>query len=124
LYYIEKVDYLGATRRPINRMRIAYSPNFDVFPVEDAVARRACEIMALTVATANPVAPMRTPTSLVGRKHRHPQRSDRVFNNITIHEEEPPGVLERLRPYMILGLTHYADMVLGLKNGTKARSKA
>jgi amidase len=37
------VDYLGATRRPINGMRIAYSPNFDVFPVEDAVAERVGE---------------------------------------------------------------------------------
>jgi amidase len=39
----ERVDYLGATRRPINGMRIAYSPNFDVFPVEDAVAERVGE---------------------------------------------------------------------------------
>jgi amidase len=41
----ERVDYLGATRRPINGMRIAYSPNFDVFPVEDAVAERVGEAL-------------------------------------------------------------------------------
>jgi amidase len=41
----ERVDYLGATRRPINGMRIAYSSNFDVFPVEDAVAERVGEVV-------------------------------------------------------------------------------
>ncbi|MDP8948737.1 MAG: amidase [Actinomycetota bacterium] len=30
-------DYLTATRRPIDGLRIAYSPNFDVFPVEEEV---------------------------------------------------------------------------------------
>jgi amidase/aspartyl-tRNA(Asn)/glutamyl-tRNA(Gln) amidotransferase subunit A len=34
----EKVDYVAATRRPIRGMRIAYSPNLDVFPVEPAIA--------------------------------------------------------------------------------------
>ncbi|MGF1470701.1 MAG: amidase [Rubrobacteraceae bacterium] len=34
----EDVDFLGATRRPIDGLRIAYSPNFDVFPVERAVS--------------------------------------------------------------------------------------
>jgi amidase len=34
----EKVDYIAATQRPIKGMRIAYSPNFDVFPVEPAIA--------------------------------------------------------------------------------------
>ena len=34
----EKVDYVGATRRSIKGMRIAYSPNLDVFPVEPAIA--------------------------------------------------------------------------------------
>jgi amidase len=34
----EKVDYAAALRRPIKGMRIAYSPNFDVFPVEPAIA--------------------------------------------------------------------------------------
>ncbi|QYJ15537.1 Acylamidase [Rubrobacter xylanophilus DSM 9941] len=33
----EEVDYLGATRRSISGMRIAYSPNFDVFPVDARV---------------------------------------------------------------------------------------
>jgi amidase/aspartyl-tRNA(Asn)/glutamyl-tRNA(Gln) amidotransferase subunit A len=35
----EQVDYLGAVGRSIRGMRIAYSPNFDVFPVEPEVAR-------------------------------------------------------------------------------------
>jgi Asp-tRNA(Asn)/Glu-tRNA(Gln) amidotransferase A subunit family amidase len=30
-------DYLAATRRPIDGLKIAYSPNFDVFPVEQEV---------------------------------------------------------------------------------------
>ena len=34
----EKVDYLGAMRRGIKGLRIAYSPNLDVFPVEPAIA--------------------------------------------------------------------------------------
>jgi amidase len=34
----EKVDFLGALDRPIKGMRIAYSPDFDVFPVEPEVA--------------------------------------------------------------------------------------
>ncbi|MBM3519371.1 MAG: amidase [Alphaproteobacteria bacterium] len=34
----EKVDYLGALKKPIRGMKIAYSPNLDVFPVEPAVA--------------------------------------------------------------------------------------
>jgi amidase/aspartyl-tRNA(Asn)/glutamyl-tRNA(Gln) amidotransferase subunit A len=34
----ERVDYLGAVGRSIKGMRIAYSPNFDVFPVEPDVA--------------------------------------------------------------------------------------
>jgi amidase/aspartyl-tRNA(Asn)/glutamyl-tRNA(Gln) amidotransferase subunit A len=34
----EKVDYVAATRRPIRGMRIAYSPNLDVFPVEPGIA--------------------------------------------------------------------------------------
>ncbi len=34
----EEVDFLGALDRPIKGMRIAYSPNFDVFPVEPEVA--------------------------------------------------------------------------------------
>jgi amidase len=34
----EKVDYASALRRPIKGMRIAYSPNFDVFPVEPSIA--------------------------------------------------------------------------------------
>ncbi|MBV9358586.1 MAG: amidase [Chloroflexi bacterium] len=35
----EHVDFLGALRRSVSGMRIAYSPNFDVFPVEPEVAR-------------------------------------------------------------------------------------
>jgi amidase/aspartyl-tRNA(Asn)/glutamyl-tRNA(Gln) amidotransferase subunit A len=31
-------DYLAATRRPVRGLRIAYSPNFDVFPVESQVS--------------------------------------------------------------------------------------
>jgi len=31
-------DYLAATHHPIEGLRIAYSPNFDVFPVEERVA--------------------------------------------------------------------------------------
>ncbi len=34
----EKVDYLSALKRPVKGMRIAYSPNLDVFPVEPAIA--------------------------------------------------------------------------------------
>lgn len=34
----EKVDYLAATRRSIRGMRIAYSPNLDVFPVDPKIA--------------------------------------------------------------------------------------
>jgi len=34
----EKVDYLAATKRPIKGMRIAYSPNLDVYPVDPRVA--------------------------------------------------------------------------------------
>jgi amidase/aspartyl-tRNA(Asn)/glutamyl-tRNA(Gln) amidotransferase subunit A len=33
----EKVDYLSAVSRSIKGMRIAYSPDFDVFPVEPAI---------------------------------------------------------------------------------------
>ena len=34
----ETIDFLGATERSIKGMRIGYSPNFDVFPVEPEVA--------------------------------------------------------------------------------------
>jgi amidase len=34
----EKLDFVAATERPIKGMRIAYSPNFDVFPIEPEVA--------------------------------------------------------------------------------------
>jgi amidase/aspartyl-tRNA(Asn)/glutamyl-tRNA(Gln) amidotransferase subunit A len=34
----ETVDFMGATERSIKGMRIGYSPNFDVFPVEPEVA--------------------------------------------------------------------------------------
>lgn len=34
----EKVDYIGALKRSVNGMRIAYSPNLDVFPVEPRIA--------------------------------------------------------------------------------------
>lgn len=34
----EEVDFLGATRRSIRGMRIAYSPDFDVFPVDKRVS--------------------------------------------------------------------------------------
>lgn len=34
----EDVDFMGALERPIKGLRIAYSPNFDVFPVEPEVA--------------------------------------------------------------------------------------
>ena len=34
----EKVDYLAALKKPVRGMKIAYSPNLDVFPVEPAVA--------------------------------------------------------------------------------------
>ena len=44
----ETVDFLAALDRPIKGMRIAYSPNFDVFPVESEVAetvRKAVEAL-------------------------------------------------------------------------------
>ena len=34
----ETIDFVPATRRPIKGMRIAYSPNFDVFAVEPVIA--------------------------------------------------------------------------------------
>ena len=34
----ETVDYLGALKRPIKGMRIAYSPDLDVFPIDPRVA--------------------------------------------------------------------------------------
>ncbi|MGE3829827.1 MAG: amidase [Parvibaculaceae bacterium] len=34
----ETIDFVPATRRSIKGMRIAYSPNFDVFPVEPVIA--------------------------------------------------------------------------------------
>ncbi|MCB1379462.1 MAG: amidase [Alphaproteobacteria bacterium] len=34
----ERIDFVPALRRPIQGMRIAYNPNFDVFPVEPAIA--------------------------------------------------------------------------------------
>jgi amidase len=34
----EQVDFLSATRRSISGWKIAYSPNFDVFPVDERVA--------------------------------------------------------------------------------------
>jgi Asp-tRNA(Asn)/Glu-tRNA(Gln) amidotransferase A subunit family amidase len=33
----EGADYVAATRRPVEGMRVAYSPNFGVFPVEERV---------------------------------------------------------------------------------------
>ncbi|MBI4924251.1 MAG: amidase [Devosia nanyangense] len=45
----ESVDYLGALKRSIKGMRIGYSPDFDVFPVDPkvaAVVRRAIEAFA------------------------------------------------------------------------------
>lgn len=45
----EKVDYLGATKRSIKGMRIAYSPNLDVYPIDPRVAetvKRAVEAFA------------------------------------------------------------------------------
>lgn len=45
----EKADYLGALRRPIKGMRIGYSPNLDVFPIDPQVAetvRRAVDAFA------------------------------------------------------------------------------
>jgi amidase/aspartyl-tRNA(Asn)/glutamyl-tRNA(Gln) amidotransferase subunit A len=33
----EQVDFLAATRRPIRGWKIAYSPNFDVFPMDNRV---------------------------------------------------------------------------------------
>jgi amidase len=41
----EKIDYLAATRRSIRGMRIAYSPNLDVFPVDPKIG----EIIAKAV---------------------------------------------------------------------------
>ena len=34
----ETTDYLAATRRSVKGLRVAYSPNFDVFPVDSVVA--------------------------------------------------------------------------------------
>jgi amidase/aspartyl-tRNA(Asn)/glutamyl-tRNA(Gln) amidotransferase subunit A len=39
----DSVDFLGATRRSIKGMRIAYSPNFDVYPVDERVSRVVAE---------------------------------------------------------------------------------
>ena len=39
----EKVDYLARTRRSIRGMRIAYSPNLDVFPVDPKIAEVVAE---------------------------------------------------------------------------------
>ena len=36
-------DFLAATRRSIKGWRIAYSPNFDVFPIDAAVSRTVDE---------------------------------------------------------------------------------
>jgi amidase len=41
----ERVDFLGATRRSIQGWKIAYSPNFDVFPVD----RRVAEVVGKAV---------------------------------------------------------------------------
>ncbi|MGE0239343.1 MAG: amidase [Parvibaculaceae bacterium] len=54
----EKVDFLGALDRPIKGMRIAYSPDFDVFPVEPEVAetvRKAVEAFREAGATVTEV---------------------------------------------------------------------
>lgn len=45
----EKVDYLGALKRPIKGMRIGYSPDLDVYPIDPRVAetvKRAVEAFA------------------------------------------------------------------------------
>jgi amidase/aspartyl-tRNA(Asn)/glutamyl-tRNA(Gln) amidotransferase subunit A len=45
----QKVDYLGALYRPIKDMRIAYSPDLDVFPIDPRIAdlvRRSVERFA------------------------------------------------------------------------------
>ncbi|MCY4451295.1 MAG: amidase family protein [Immundisolibacterales bacterium] len=41
----EEIDWLGATRRSIRGMKVAYSPNLDVFPVDPRVA----EVVATAV---------------------------------------------------------------------------
>ncbi len=41
----EQVDFVGATRRGVRGWKIAYSPNFDVFPVD----RRVAEVVAKAV---------------------------------------------------------------------------
>jgi amidase len=54
----ETVDYLGATRRGIGGLRIAFSPTFDVFPVDHrvaAVVQRAVEAFKDAGATVEEV---------------------------------------------------------------------
>jgi amidase/aspartyl-tRNA(Asn)/glutamyl-tRNA(Gln) amidotransferase subunit A len=50
---LDTADYLAALSRPVNGWRIAYSPDFDVFPVESSVATTvAAAVRALTDAGA------------------------------------------------------------------------
>lgn len=42
----ERVDFLGAIERPIRGMRIAYSPNLDVYPVDPRVAGTVARAVA------------------------------------------------------------------------------
>lgn len=43
--YPSKDDFLGALRRPITGMRIAYTPDFGTFPVETVIADRVREVV-------------------------------------------------------------------------------
>ena len=67
----EEVDFLAALDRPIKGMRIAYSPNFDVFPVEPEVAetvRKALDAFREAGATVTDVK--------LGIKRSHMELSD------------------------------------------------
>src|SRR5436190_7103587 len=67
----EAVDFLGALDRPIKGMRVAYSPNFDVFPVEPEVAetvRKAVDALREAGATVTDVK--------LGIKRSHMELSD------------------------------------------------
>lgn len=97
-------DYLAATRRPIEGMRIAYSPNFDIFPVEEQVlsvvgdAVRAFEEAGAHVEEAR-----------VGLEHDQRQLSDIWMREVGVRYAEISANLAKAGVVDLLG-DHRADL--------------
>jgi amidase len=96
---LDKPDFAAGLARPINGWRIAYSPDFDVYPIESSVARTVAEaVRGFTEAGAT------VHETKVGIKHSQRELSD-VWNrlimplNIAVLEGLKAGGLDLMRDH-------------------------